>query len=336
MNKNLHASKINNELKLAAADIGSQTFRLVIFTVSDSKVEVLKSLRRNVRLGEGLFSTGKISRQAFSRGLLTLKEFLDIIKNERVKRVNAIATQALRIASNAKEFLKEAQRLGFNIKVISGEQEALTSLNAVSMTIDTKDKPFLTLDVGGGSTEIVIAQKRANNKAEIISCRSFEIGAVTLTEKFIVSDPPKREQISELELFIDRLIKPSILKFSNKIKYLIGTGGTATTLAAMFHNMIKYDPKTIRETSLTYKWLKDTIENLAKKDNKQRQKIKGLESKRADIILAGAIIVKKFQEAIHNKPIIVSDAGLLLGIILKMIKEEIGYVKPAHTRGLYV
>ncbi len=324
------------EINLAAADLGSQTFRLVIFNISDSNIKIIKTLRRNVRLGKGVFYSREISQEAFNKGILTLKEFSDIIKEQKVKKVKAIATQTLRIANNAKDFLIKSKELGIDIEIISGEEEALTSLEAVSMSIDTQDKPFLVVDVGGGSTELTIAQKKHDNKTEIISCRSLELGAVTLTENFILNDPPKKEQINELEKFIDRLIKPNILKFANKIKYLIGTGGTATTLAAIFHKMNKYDPKIVRGTSLTYKWLQDIIKDFIKKDNKQRQKIAGLEPKRADIILAGSIIINKIQKIMNNKPIIVSDAGVLLGIILKMIKEEIGYVKPAHTRGLYV
>ncbi len=319
---------------LAIGDIGSQTFRLVLVGLYDDRAEVLKSLRKNVRLAEGLSSTGVLSSNAIERGIAALKSFVDTIRQFNVSRVCVVATAALRKAKNAELFISLARDIGINIDVITGEEEASISLHAITSTnLNHKDK-FLMLDVGGGSTEIIVANNSIAGQEKVSFCRSLDIGAVSLTDRFISSDPPGIEELNVLSTYVTEAL--SSLSIESDVEEVIGVGGTATTLAAIYHKMLVYSPQIVRGTYLTQEWLSERISYLSGLSNKDRCLVPGLEPKRADIIIAGTIIIYRMLKTFRKSGFIVSDGGLLLGLTLKIIKEEIKDVEPAYTRGIYI
>ena len=188
---------------IAAIDLGSQTFRLVVVRIVDNRPQVLASELKNVRLGQGLAANVRLTENVIKRGVETLRNFRDILDKFRVSDVIVCGTAALRNAANAGEFLDLAEAEGFNIKILSGEEEAFISVMGVRTTLPAINAPFLFVDVGGGSSEVVLA---ANSN--ILSNWSLNIGAVNLTEEFIRTDPPLPGELEKLRFHIRQKLSP--------------------------------------------------------------------------------------------------------------------------------
>ena len=317
---------------IAAIDLGSQTFRLAVVRIVDNRSQVLASELKNVRLGQGLAANVRLSEDAIKRGIETLRNFRDILDKFRVSDVIVCGTAALRNAANAGEFLDLAEAEGFNIKILSGEEEAFISVMGVRTTLPDINAPFLFVDVGGGSSEVVLAADR-----NILSNWSLNIGAVNLTEEFIRTDPPLPGELEKLRFHIRQKLSYLSDKFPQSPKAVVGVGGTATTLAAMALGMEKYDPRWIRGYVLESQELDKLWNFLTGMKINERRSILGLDPKRADIILAGIAIFQDILRITEFKELTVSDGGLLLGLLTGLIdKESYNHAKPNNPKGLYL
>jgi len=317
---------------LAGIDIGTNTLRLLVAETGPDTFQELCSERRITRLGQDLDRTGMLSRDARQRSISALIDFRDSIGRHHVLHTAAIGTSALRKASNTHEFVDDVKkRTGLYIRVITGEEEAqLTFLGVsrmlrgvLSPTCDDRLKSSLVIDIGGGSTEIIMTRPGA--EPEMLS---LPLGAVYLTERFIVHDPPSRE---ELEL-LRRMVRAE-LSMHDKIlgQYpagiLIGTAGTVTTLAAMEQELKEYDPDKINRFILSRTAIDGIVALLSRSMLKERKNIPGLESGREDIILAGAIVAQEIMERYGHTVMVVSDWGLREGVIIDLYDK----VSRAHT-----
>jgi exopolyphosphatase/guanosine-5'-triphosphate,3'-diphosphate pyrophosphatase len=317
---------------VAAIDLGSQTFRLAVVRILDNRPQVLASELKNVRLGQGLAANGRLTENAIKRGIETLRDFRKCLDKFRASDVRVCGTAALRNAANAGEFLDLAEAEGFNVKILSGNEEAFMSAKGVHNTLPDINDPFLVVDVGGGSSEIVLA-----TNSNILFNWSLNIGAVNLTEEFIETDPPLPEELEKLRFHIRQKLSELSAKFSQSPKVLVGVGGTATTLVAMALGMEKYDPRRIRGYTLGPQELDKLWNLLMGMKIQARMGISGLESRRADIILAGIAIFREILHITKFKELTISDGGLLLGLLTSLIeKESDNHAELSNTRGLYL
>jgi exopolyphosphatase / guanosine-5'-triphosphate,3'-diphosphate pyrophosphatase len=316
---------------LAGIDIGTNTLRLLVAETGPDTFKELCSERRITRLGQDLDRTGMLSRDARQRSISALLDFRDDIRRHDVLHTAAIGTSALRKASNTLEFVDDVKkRIGLDIRVITGEEEArLTFLGVSRMlrgvhraTSDDRFRSSLVIDIGGGSTEIIMT--RPGTEPEVVS---LALGAVYLTERFIEHDPPSRD---ELEL-LRRTIRAELSVHDKVLGQdpagdLVGTAGTITTLAAMEQKLTEYDPEKINRFLLTRKAIDGIVTVLSRSMLKERKKMPGLESGREDIILAGTIVAQEIMERYGHTMMIVSDWGLREGIIIdlydKMNREQ--------------
>ncbi|MBC8388244.1 MAG: Ppx/GppA family phosphatase [Actinobacteria bacterium] len=319
-------------MKLASIDVGTNSVRLLITEYKNNKFMTVKRCMQITRIGENLEKTGKISVNSTRKTLEVLSRFNHLIKEESVERIRAVGTRALRQASNNDWFLSDIyKKLGINIEIISGEEEAKLSLygvirelgiNLIRSTISEdsknsidKNKNILVIDIGGGSTEFILSTL----KGQIISIESLNIGCVNLTEKFIGPDKPELDKLHNMEIFIRNKIKDVIEKIKeNKFLFIIGLAGTVTTIAAIDLKLVKYDRDKIHYHVLSLKKINQIYANLCDLDLEERKDVVGLEPERADIIIGGISILLEIMESSGGK-IIVSENDILDGIIYTMV-----------------
>jgi exopolyphosphatase / guanosine-5'-triphosphate,3'-diphosphate pyrophosphatase len=310
----------------AALDIGSNTFRLLI-AKADKTLQPLLMRRVVTRLGSGVAQTGRINPEAISRSLSCLKSFsMDMIEHE-VQTYRATGTAALRRAGNARSFTSKVQEeCGILIEIIPWEEEAQLTLTGVLGAITGNNGTRLVFDIGGGSTEFMLCED-----SRLMDIKSIDLGVVSLTEQFFRGeDPPGEEARRSLTRFIKGELESlvSVLKTStNDIAVLIGTAGTVTTLAAMLQRLEKYDPLRINNYVINEATLHALYAEMVALPFKDRARLPGLEPGRADVIVAGAMLVLEIMKMFRFEQLTAIDAGLLEGIIYNLVPSLIDLEK---------
>jgi len=304
----------------AAIDIGTNTLRLLVAeTVGPDDYTVLHEEQQITRLGEGLRSTGVLQDAPRRRSLTVLRRFADLARSLKAGEIAAVATSAVREARNGQEFVAEVWReAGLALRVIDGEEEARLTLLGVRHGLRLGSRRVLAIDIGGGSTEFVLA------RGEVIEgIVSTGLGVVKLTEQYLVSDPPTVDERRRLEEFvgarIDRLRRelPGL-----EAAQLVGTAGTVTTLAAIDLALVTYDRQKVRGHGLRLARVRELLDRLAALALRERRGIPGLEPGRADIIIAGAAILAVSMERLGYHELRVSNDGLREGILLDLLRRR--------------
>ena len=309
---------------LAGIDIGTNTLRLLVAETGPGLFHEIYSTRTITRLGQGLDQSGMLSPDAEERALNALMDFAGSVREHGAHRVAAIGTSALRNASNARDFIEKVkQRTGFDITVITGEEEARLTLLGVAQALKGPGKQWndplissVVIDIGGGSTEIILT--RPKTKPHIIS---LPLGAVYLTERFIKHDPPSLREIQDLRSAItDMLALHCGGMIPDPESVFIGTAGTITTLTAMDQKLVAYDPEKINGHTMMRVSVDGIVNQLIATTLKERRSLPGLEIGREDIILSGAIITQEIMKHFGFSKMIVSDWGLREGIVLDLYR----------------
>ena len=306
--------------KYAILDIGTNAIKFFLFALEDGEVTTIIDTNNITRLGESLQKTGKISAVAMDRNIKALGEFLEIAKDNEVEEITAVGTMCLRSASNANEFIKKTKdELALDIQIISGEEEARLSYLAVAHFTTEMDKNILVFDTGGGSTEFIFGKGK-----KLIKKISLNIGAVQVTEEFLHSDPVTSQEVKNMIDYLKKILIEHNL--NNEVDYIVGIGGTVTAMGAVMYKMTKYNPNKIQGTKLYLAEIDRQIELYSSQTIEERKKIDGLHPKRADVILAGAGIVKIISEQFKKDFILISDKGLRHGLMFdKYIKKGRNY-----------
>ncbi|SHH51722.1 Ppx/GppA phosphatase family protein [Tepidibacter thalassicus] len=304
-------------MKVAAIDIGTNSMRLLMTEYVDGKFFNRQKYINTTRIGQDVDKRGFISKEAIKRNVNALDEFAKIAENGNCEFVFAMGTSALRDSKNKDEFLREAYlKTGINVEIISGDDEANLGFLGVLQGID-EEGDILVLDIGGGSTEFIVG----NKKEGIKFLQSENVGALRMTEKFLKSDPVDDCEFRELEKYINDTIKitlDNIKKFN--IKRAVGIGGTITSLSAISQGLEVYSMDKIHNSSLSSKKIDDILQNLKKLNVEEKKKIKGLQPKRADIITAGAKILNIIIKELKVEDIIISEFDNLEGLICQKLK----------------
>lgn len=325
-----------DKYNLAAIDIGTNSFHLIIAEIKPtSNFEIIDREKDVIRLGEG--SGGdikKITPEAMTRAVETLKRFKGLADSHNAS-IRAVATSAVRESLNKREFVDLVlEETGIEIEVISGIEEARIIYLGALKAVPIYDSKALCIDIGGGSTEFVVG-----HKGEILFSRSLKLGAVRLTQKFFPDFKVTKQRVAEARDWIEG----GIFHVVNEAKQIgfditVGSSGTFLSTANMISNArngsgslltINNFLFTGREVSKLEK------EILSRKTPEERNKISGLDAKRADIIPAGILIISSIIKEFGIKQMIVSDYALREGIVIdtiQKVKPEIGGSKLASIR----
>ena len=306
--------------RAAAIDIGTNTFRLLIADVPPAG-ELIPVHRARIitRLGKGFYSGGRISPAACRRSLQALDTFSSIIRDHAARAVHAVATSVVREAVNGPEFVRAVERrTGIGIKVLSGDEEGRLSCAGVLSSVAAPDCSCI-VDIGGGSTELILSRHRLPPLVF-----SIRLGAVHLCEELLCSDPPsqqeQRDMHDRIKIAIDTALAPDTsIPFpapSPASDVLIGTAGTITTLAAIDQALNQYDPRRINNYVLSRDKISSILRRLSAMRREERMQVPGLEPGREDLIISGSAIVLQIMDRFGFDLIIVSDGGLLEGILI--------------------
>ncbi|MDC4226878.1 MAG: Ppx/GppA phosphatase family protein [Candidatus Manganitrophus sp.] len=303
---------------LAGIDIGTNTFRLLVAEMDSARsLREICSAKEITRLGEGFSTKKAFLPAAIDRSVAALKQFKEVLQKYRVDDLIVVGTSAVREAENRDDFLKAVkQQTGFDVQVISGEEEALCTFLGVNLVLQNVAEPMLVIDIGGGSTEFIGAEGDAPN-----FLLSTELGVVHLTEKYLKSDPPAPEELKQLRLAIDKVIKPIGYHFPPKGLFA-GTAGSITTLAAIDQKMTVYDPQRVNRYPLSRAAIERIFKELSMMPMEQRRQTLGLEKGREDIILAGSLILLAVMELFGYDPVYVSDYGLREGVLIHLYQNK--------------
>lgn len=303
----------------ATIDIGTNSVLLLIGEpLPDGTVRPIEERVWGTRLGEGLSRTGHISEAAAERTLNALGECHVLCVKLDIEEVAVVGTHVLRKAANARDFVYSVRRaFGLHVDVISEEREARLTWEACAKDFG---RDIVVIDVGGGSTEFITTgpeTRDPGHEKQKISIVSVPIGCVSLTERFIRSDPASTGEIERLRRETHKVLKkdllPSIYARPHD-RVFVATGGTATTLAAMQLKLEHYDPVRIHGLRLKIDELRNLIHHIVPKAIEERKKLLGLAPERADVILAGAEVIHEAMSCLGYWDVTISDRGVKWGL----------------------
>lgn len=303
-----------NPAPIASIDLGTNTARLLIGTVTDGSIERLHISRRITRLGGGFTRADGISREAAQRTVAAMQEFSASLQEFGVSRLKAVATSAVRDAVNRDRFCQEVfAASGIKLEIIDGTAEGALTLRGVASGLDNRPDLLLVFDVGGGSTEYTLAKG-----AEILYTRSLPLGVVRLTEgKGTLAS--MNDKIERELAFLRADIGAAGFDGHLPAAALVATAGTATTLAAIDLGLADYDYRKVNNHLLSLATVRSIFNRLLPLSPTERlQQIIGLERGREDLIVAGTLLTLKTMELFALSTLKVSDFGLLEGVLLDL------------------
>ena len=300
-------------MKIAVIDIGTNTTRFIVFDVSEQSFRTLHEEDIITRLGENLAS-GSLQTDAIDRTLQVIRNFRDRAGDLGVKKIVAVGTSALRGAENKQFFLDSVKALGITLRVITGEEEAkLAFRGVVSGRKVGQDESIFVVDIGGGSTELIVGKE-----LKVVKWLSINEGAVRLTERFIRNDPPAADELEKMEKYVDEKIHEAkdILSVRSPVA-AVGVAGTIVSLAMMSQSLADFTPDKIHGYNLTVDEVERLYRLLSTSTVQVRKTIPGMEPDRADVIPAGACLLLSIMKCFGLKNIEVSLNDLRHGVVLE-------------------
>lgn len=297
---------------VASIDCGTNSTRLLI---SDG-TNTLDRRMIITRLGQGVDENRKLAPDAIARVVAALEEYRVLMDDHGVTKVRMAATSAARDASNRDEFFEAAEAvIGVGPELLSGDEEAHLSFGGATAELDPRDGPFLVVDIGGGSTELIVGS------AEPEGARSIDMGCVRLTEQFLHGDPPRPEELSNAVGYVrdeleDLRLQLPVLDAGRK---LVGLAGTITTVAAIEQGLKEYSRDKIHHFVLTKAAAEDVFRTLATERLADRIHNPGLERARADVIVGGCIILVCVMRVFGFQECLVSEADILDGLAASLV-----------------
>ncbi len=296
-------------MRVAAIDIGSYSVRLTIAEIEEGKIEIVLEKGRITSLGSGVKEERRLREDRIEETLKILKEYREDIDRLGVDKVLAVATEAIRKASNSEEFLRLVkERTGIEVRVITPSEEGELAFLGASYSLRPKGE-VLVVDQGGGSTEFIFGKDY-----QVKDLTSLPLGIVNLTESFLRHDPPQEDEIKALLDFLDEHIRP----LKRRVDEIIGLGGTITTVAALEYGIYPYDPKKVQGKVVSLEALSEWFDKLSAIPSRERSKLyRQIEDRRAEVILAGIGMFVKILEIFEKDYLRVSDWGVKQGLIVR-------------------
>jgi exopolyphosphatase/guanosine-5'-triphosphate,3'-diphosphate pyrophosphatase len=304
--------------RFAAIDCGTNSVRLLLADAVDGRQVELDRRMEVVRLGEGVDATGRLSPAALERTFAALRRYAALIRAAGAERVRMVATSASRDAENSDEFVAGVtQILGVAPEVVTGLVEADLSFTGVSRSLPDLAQPTLVVDIGGGSTEFVLG---ADHAAASVS---VDMGCVRMTERHVRSDPPAADELRAIAADVDALIERACAEVELQgAACLAGLAGTVTTVAALALELPRYDPARIHGAAISAEQVHDVAARLAGASRAERLALPVMHPGRADVIVAGSLILDRIVQAVGLPAVVASEHDILDGIFWSMV--------PAH------
>jgi exopolyphosphatase/guanosine-5'-triphosphate,3'-diphosphate pyrophosphatase len=300
--------------RYAAIDIGTNTLLLLVAEVgADGAFEVLTDRAEIPRLGDGVDRTRSLSSAGIERALGVLRDYVRRCRSFGVKKIDVVGTSALRDAVNAKDFsLRLKRELNLDLRVLSGAEEAAYSYLAVRKGLELAARQLLVVDVGGGSTEFIWAKD-----GKLQGWASLDVGSVRLTERHLRGDPPTSEECARVAEAVEPSFRKLRADWGGKLENpaMVGIAGTFTTMAAVQKGLLHYSHSEVHGSRLARSEVARQIALYQARNTAERKLIPGLEPKRADVILAGALLIERILSIFGVDEVIVSDQGIRYGLL---------------------
>ena len=309
--------------RYAAIDIGTVTCRMLVVDADESGLRELTREYAITNLGEGVDATGELKPEAIDRVVRAIDGFLAVrdslsTPDHPVVRTVAVATSAARDARNAADFAARLRERGIELSVIPGSREAALSFSGAS--IDFPGERLMVVDVGGGSTEVVMG----TGGAEPLCAHSFNVGCRRVTEKFLASDPPAPEELAPARAWIHEQMASWFAdqaKEAALLERVVAVAGTATTVVSIRERMETYDSSRVHKALVSRQDLLEVYERLAALPLSERMQVVGLDPKRAPVMVAGLLILLEVLDFAGIDAFTVSETDILHGITLAVSHE---------------
>ncbi|MFE4452631.1 exopolyphosphatase [Streptomyces sp. NPDC056796] len=306
--------------RVAAIDCGTNSIRLLVADVDPAAGDFTELDRRMriVRLGQGVDRTGRLAPEALERTFDACREYAAVIKELGAERIRFVATSASRDAENSDDFVRGVlDILGVEPEVVTGDQEAQLSFDGATKELvgsDRLEKPYLVVDIGGGSTEFVVGDDRVR------AARSVDIGCVRMTERHLVVDgavvdPPTADRIAAIQADIGAALDLAERTVPlSSAATLVGLAGTVTTVAAMALGLEEYDSAAIHHSRVSVERVRELTERLLASTHAERAAIPAMHPGRVDVIASGALVLLAVMERAGAREVVVSEHDILDGI----------------------
>ncbi|MEV0976687.1 Ppx/GppA phosphatase family protein [Streptomyces sp. NPDC049915] len=319
--------------RVAAIDCGTNSIRLLVADVAmpDSASgagatgELVELDRRMtiVRLGQGVDRTGRLAPEALERTFAACREYAEIIKEHGAERLRFVATSASRDAENRDEFVRGVlDILGVEPEVITGDQEAEFSFTGATRELaghEHLQRPFLVVDIGGGSTEFVVGEEHVR------AARSVDVGCVRMTERHLVAggavtDPPTEEQIAAMRADIEAALDLAEQSVPlRQARTLVGLAGSVTTVSAIAQELPEYDSARIHHSRISRDKVREITEWLLHSTHAERAAVPSMHPGRVDVIAAGSLVLLSIMERTGAEEVVVSEHDILDGIAWSLV-----------------
>jgi exopolyphosphatase/guanosine-5'-triphosphate,3'-diphosphate pyrophosphatase len=302
----------------AVIDVGTNSVKLLVAEIHGREIRPIWEDSKQTRLGHGFYETHRLQAEPIAKTAKAVTTFASKARELQAISIRIIATSAARDAVNPQDLVAAIEtEAGLRVEIISGEKEAEWVFRGVTTDPALATQPLLLLDVGGGSTEFILGQGERQDFRE-----SFPLGTVRLMEKVPHSDPPRAEELAEcrtwLKMFLDSEVQPKLAPKINRAGLqLVGTGGTVSILARMELKAEDYNREDIEATRLSRERVNWHVRHLWSLPLAAREKIIGLPTKRADVILTGAAIYEAVMEQFGFAELRVSTRGLRFAALME-------------------
>jgi exopolyphosphatase/guanosine-5'-triphosphate,3'-diphosphate pyrophosphatase len=300
-------------MRVAAIDCGTNSIRLLIADVNQDNQRLVDIERKMeiVRLGEGVDRTGEFSQAALERTFAALDTYQALIQRSDAEKVAMVATSATRDAANRDVFVAGVEaRLGVKPRVISGQEEASLSFDGATRSLRVSHpSPFLVIDLGGGSTELVVGDNGVG------SAYSMDVGCVRMSERHLTSDPPTQLEIAGLR----RDVRSALATAAQHVdwvnaKTMVGVAGTVTTVAAMYLKLTRYDPKLLHGAVIPAHGVAQVAKELSGMSRVDIATLPFMHPGRVDVITAGALVLDEVVATVGLPELVASELDILDGI----------------------
>ncbi|MEH2452143.1 Ppx/GppA phosphatase family protein [Nostoc sp.] len=329
---------------IAAIDLGTNSLHMVVVKIDPTlpAFSIIAREKETVRLGDRNLTTGELKPEIMKKAIAALGRFQEVAKTINAETIIAVATSAVREAPNGKDFLHRIEtELGLSVDLISGQEEARRIYLGVLSGMEFHNQPHMIVDIGGGSTELILGD---SHQARTLT--STKVGAVRLTSELITTDPISNTEFHHLQAYARGMLERSVdevlanLQFGESAR-LVGTSGTIETLA-MIHAREKSGviPSTLNGYQFSLKDLREWVNRLRKLSNSEKAAIPGMPDKRAEVILAGAVILQEAMTLLGSESVTVCERSLREGVIVDwmlahgLIEDKLRYQSSVRERNV--
>ncbi|MGH3854263.1 MAG: exopolyphosphatase [Pseudonocardiaceae bacterium] len=308
-------------VRVAAIDCGTNSIRLLVADFTGDSLSDVHREMRIVRLGQDVDATGRLAPEALERTRVALADYTAIARRAGARRIRMVATSATRDAANREDFFTMVRRtLGADAEVITGDEEARLSFTGAVGGLDPAGGPVVVVDVGGGSTEVVVGAWDGG-RARVTAARSVNVGCVRITERYLHSDPATAEEISAARWFATQTLREAFAEVPvGQARTWVGVAGTVTTLSGIAQRLPAYDSERTHLSRLSLEQVRATAASLLASTRQQRSGNPVIHPGRVDVIAGGALIVEVLAEELHTRAgiteLVVSEHDILDGIAL--------------------